>query len=112
MSERPDSRASKILRIGVIQSGKIVEERLIKRRETVTVGSEPRNTFSLANVAVPKSFPLFEMRGQNYHLRFTEQMDGKLSVGDGPQLDFKTLVSQGVARRHSDSAFDLPLTDA
>ncbi|MHB1846572.1 MAG: AgmX/PglI C-terminal domain-containing protein, partial [Deltaproteobacteria bacterium] len=52
------------------------------------------------------------MRGQNYHLRFTEQMDGKLSVGDGPQLDFKTLVSQGVARRHSDTAFDLPLTDA
>ncbi len=112
MSERADSKSGKILRIGVIQSGKIVEERLIKRRETVTIGSESRNTFALADGAAPKTFPLFELRGQGYHLRFTDQMEGKLSVGDGPQMDFKTLVSQGVAKRHADSAYDLPLTDA
>ena len=31
----------KVLRIGVIQGGKIIEERIVRKRETVTVGSSP-----------------------------------------------------------------------
>ena len=35
----------KVLRIGLIQGGKIVEERVIRKRETVTVGSSEKNHF-------------------------------------------------------------------
>lgn len=112
MSERVDPRTAKILRIGVILSGKIVEERLVKRRETITIGSEAQNTFVVASSLLPQVFPLFVLHAGAYHLRFTDKMDGKLSVGDGPQVDFRALVAQGLARRQSDASYDFPLTDS
>jgi hypothetical protein len=106
-----EAKLPKILRIGVIQGGKIIEERLLKRRETVSVGSSTRSTLVLSGTGVPSSFVLFELRGGTYHLHFTDQMEGKLSTGEGPQTDFQSLVAQGFAKRH-DSAYVLPLTDA
>ena len=111
MSDRSESKLPKILRIGVIQGGKIIEERLLKRRETVVVGSNPRSTLVVSGAGVPASFVLFELRSGAYHLRFTDQMEGKLSTGEGPQTDFQSLVAQGFAKRH-DAAYILPLTDA
>ena len=34
----PQQALPKVLRIGIIQSGKIIEERIVRRRETVTFG--------------------------------------------------------------------------
>ncbi len=107
-----EAKVPKILRIAVVQGGKVVEERQLKRRETVTVGGGPRNTFVLASGVLPVSFPLFELRGSAYHLRFTEQIDGKHGIGEGPLVDFKVLVSQGVVKKQSDGAYDLPLSEA
>jgi hypothetical protein len=107
-----DAKVPKILRIAVVQAGKVVEERQLKRRETVTVGSAPKNTFVIANSVLPSSFPLFEMRGGIYHLRFTEQIEGKHGIGEGPLVDFKVLVSQGVVKKQSDAGYDLPLGEA
>ena len=100
---------TKILRIGVVQlgSGKVTETRLIKRRDTVTVGSAPKNTFALPSPGLPQSFALFEMKGGQYHLHFTDKMDGKLSVGDEPQVDFHSLVTQGLAKKQSDGSHTL-----
>lgn len=108
------SDQAKILRIGVVQigSGKVTETRLIKRRETVTVGSSPKNTFALPSPGLPQSFPLFEMRGGQYHLRFTDKIQGKLSVGDEPQVDFQALVSQGLAKKANDGGYALQLSEA
>ena len=72
----------KILRIGVIQAGKIIEERLVRKRDSVTIGASPRNTLVVPASTLPRSFTLFEMAGQNYYLRFNESMDGRVSVGD------------------------------
>ena len=33
-----DSRGPKILRIGIFQGGKPIEERLVRKRESVTIG--------------------------------------------------------------------------
>ena len=66
-----DSRDKKILRIGLIQNGKIVEERLLRRRESVTIGQSPRNTFVVTMVeGLPRSYNLFELKGDTYHLNF------------------------------------------
>ncbi|MSP61209.1 MAG: AgmX/PglI C-terminal domain-containing protein, partial [Myxococcales bacterium] len=70
----------KILRIGVIQSGKIVEERLVRKRENVTVGQSAKNTFVVpASNTLPRSFVLFEIRPQGYAMNFTEGMDGRIA---------------------------------
>lgn len=88
----------KILRIGVIQGGKIVEERLVRKREPVTIGSGPKNTVVVPASNLPKSFTLFELKGSQYQLTFTDHMDGRVSVGDGV-VDFASLKAQNLARR-------------
>ena len=70
----------KILRIGIIQGGKIVEERLVRKRETVTIGQSVKNTFVVpASNALTRSFPIFELTAQGYALNFTEGMDGRIA---------------------------------
>jgi hypothetical protein len=83
--------APKILRIGIIQGEKIVEERLVRKRENVTVGQSAKNTFVVpASNALPRMFTLFELTPQGYALNFTKGMDGRISLGDNvvalPQL--------------------------
>src|SRR5580658_9159438 len=104
---------AKILRIGIVQigSGKVTETRLIRKRDTVTVGSAAKNTFALPSPGLPQTFALFEMKGGQYHLRFTEKMEGKLSVGDEPQVEFHSLVAQGLAKKGSDGSFTLAMND-
>ncbi|MEO6954494.1 MAG: AgmX/PglI C-terminal domain-containing protein [Polyangia bacterium] len=75
--------APKILRIGIIQGEKIVEERLVRKRENVTVGQSAKNTFVVpASNALPRTFTLFELTPQGYALNFSDGMDGRISLGD------------------------------
>jgi len=73
---------TKILRIGILQNGKIVHERLIKPGQHVTIGESPRNTFVFPAKGVPKKFTLFQSRGERYDLRLTESMQGKVARKD------------------------------
>ena len=91
-------QAKKILRIGIIQSGKIIEERLLRQREPVTIGQSTKNTFTVPGSQLPPRFPIFELRGDAYHLTFADWMDGRVSVATGVS-DFGTLKQQGLARR-------------
>src|SRR5690242_2507428 len=96
----------KILRIGIIQGGKVIEERLVRKRATVTVGTDDGNVFVLSGTNLPKSWPLFDLKGEAYHLVFDEQMDGRVSVdsaeGKESNVDFAGLKSQGFAQKQGD----------
>lgn len=83
-----------ILRIGVIRAGKIIEEKLVRKRTSVTVGNGPRNTVVLPSADVPKSFPLFELRGGDYYLTFTDSMTGRISAGEEAAADLKAIKAQ------------------
>ncbi|MCA9559589.1 MAG: TonB family protein [Myxococcales bacterium] len=102
-------RDRKILRIGIIQNGKIIEERLLRKRESVTIGQSPRNTFVLPSSGIPKSATLFELKGGVYTLNFRPQMSGKVSVEDAV-LDFKALREQNLAKKRGDH-YALPLSE-
>lgn len=87
----------KVLRIGLIQNGKIVEERVIRTRETVSVGTSERNHFIIHAQGLPSRFDLFQLVGQDYILNFTEQMTGRVGLSGGvSQLD--QLRTSGAAR--------------
>lgn len=88
----------KILRVGIIQSGRIVEERLIRKREDVSIGQASKNTFILPASHLPKSFTLFEGKGGGYHLIFDDSMEGRVSIGE-EVLDLKSLGKSGNAKR-------------
>ncbi len=81
-TETPASNERKILRIGILQAGKIVEERLVRKREAVTIGQSPKNTFYLPIANLPRELLLFDLRGDQYHLGLHTGLDGKASAAD------------------------------
>ena len=99
----------KVLRIGVIQSGKIVEERIIRRRETVSVGSSERNHFVVQSANMPSRFELFQLVGNDYILNFTEDMRGRVGLPAGVQ-DLAQLRASGAAR-NAGSYWQVKLND-
>jgi hypothetical protein len=99
----------KVLRIGVIQGGKIVEERIIRKRETVTVGSSERNHFVINASGVSGRFELFQLVGSDYILNFTEAMTGRVGLPAGVQT-LEQLRSSGAAR-HAGSHWQVKLND-
>ena len=73
---------AKILRVGIIQGGKIIEERLLRRTEPVTIGQSPKNTFYVPISKLPRSLTLFEAQGDTYTLCFGQGAQGKVSYRD------------------------------
>jgi hypothetical protein len=73
---------AKILRIGIIQGGRIVEERLVRKRENITVGQSARNLFVVPSDALPRHWLLFEITGNHYVAHFSDGMDARIAVGN------------------------------
>lgn len=99
----------KILRIGIILGGKIVEERLIRKRETVSIGQSAKNTFSIPAPELARSWPLFQVAGGQYVLNVADSMDGRISDG-GQVVALAQLKNSGKAQR-AGAGWQLPLTD-
>src|SRR5215472_17230366 len=72
----------KILRIGIIQGGRIVEERLVRKRENITVGQSAKNMFVVLSDALPRNWLLFEASGNQYVAHFSDGMDARIAVGN------------------------------
>lgn len=100
----------KVLRLGVIHDGRIVEERLVRRREPVIVGGLAKSTLVLpASAAVGSAFKLFDLDGVGYSLAFTDTMRGQVSVDDNV-LELQHLRSRGLAKKRG-ALYCLPLAD-
>lgn len=87
MADKSNMQQAKVLRIGIVQGGKIVQERLIKPGQSVTIGESSKNTFALPSdglpAELPKRFTIFQARGDGYLLGFTDGMKGKVAVDEG-----------------------------
>lgn len=99
----------KNLRVALIQGSKITEDRSLKRRGPVTIGTDSRNTFVVPVSNLPPAYTLFEYINNQYTLVFTDQMEGKVKVGDA-DLTFAALKQQGVAKKRG-AHYALPLND-
>lgn len=102
--------ALRILRIGILQNGKIVEERLIRKRDHVTIGQSSQNTFVVpASSVLPRSFKLFEITKDGYALNFTDGMDGRIAFDNSaaPQ----TLAQLRGRAQNKGAVHHLPLSD-
>ena len=99
----------KVLRIGLIHSGKIIEERIVRRRETVSVGTSEKNHFIVQAPGLPSRFDIFQLVGSDYILNFTDQMRGRVALPGGVQ-DLQSLRSSGGAR-NAGTHYQIKLTD-
>ena len=107
-THQPGPRA-RILRIGILLGGKIVEERLIRERTSVTIGQSMKNTFSIPVEGLPLELTLFSLEEGKYHLRFLNKMDGRLSSGD--QVNTLEALKGRGATNHGDY-WSAPLSDS
>src|SRR5688572_1139071 len=98
----------RILRIGILLGGKIVEERLIRERTSVTIGQSMKNTFSVPVEGLPLELTLFSLEEGKYYLRFLNKMDGRLSSGD--QVNTLEALKGRGATNHGDY-WQVPLSE-
>ncbi|MGB8332554.1 MAG: energy transducer TonB, partial [Polyangiales bacterium] len=79
----------KVLRVGLFRDKKIVEERIVRRRETVSIGTSARNHLIIRSGTLPAKletrFELFQLVGDDYILNFTGEMTGKVALPGGVQ---------------------------
>jgi hypothetical protein len=98
----------KVLRIGLVQGGRVIEERIIKQRTHVTVGPTEKNVFVVLAPNVPPSFRLFELVGNDYCLNFFDGMAGRVALPTGIS---DLTVLRGQARRTPQGAYQVKLTE-
>lgn len=98
----------KVLRVGLVQSGRVVEERIIKQRTHVTVGPSEKNMFVIATGNVPPTFRLFELVNNEYCLNFLDGMTGRVALPTGIS---DLTVLKGQARRSPQGAYQIRLTE-
>ena len=73
----------KVLRIGLVQGGRVIEERIIKQRTNVTIGQSEKAMFVIQSGNVPAQFKLFELVGNDYHMNFVDGMSGRVALATG-----------------------------
>jgi len=93
---------TKVLRVGVIRAGKIVEEKVLPPRQGLTIGSAPRNTIVVAGAGAPSSLTVFAWQGERYVLLFGKGAEGRIQGTQG-EADLSALVSQGLAGQQAGS---------
>jgi len=101
----------KLLRVLVIQDGRFVEERLIRKHGEVSIGQGSKNTFIVPNPALPKSYTLFEPRASHeYSLVFERGMEGRIDLGTGGEpMNLAELARTKHASKKG-SQYRVPLT--
>lgn len=102
-------KQNKVLRIGIVQDGKIIQERLIKSGESVSIGESTKNTFVLPPTSLPKRYTLFHAKGGKYTLHISEEMKGKVAYKDAI-ASLAQLREKGDATRKG-NVWHLPLTE-
>jgi len=100
-------QSKKILRIGIIQNGKIVEERLLRKRKPVTVGESGKNTFVVPATGLPARFPLFQLKDGKYTLTIADWMDGRISLGSQVGT-LQTFKQQSIAKKVGQVSYQAP----
>lgn len=71
----------RVLRLGVVRGGRIVEERLVPRGTAVTIGRDESSTVVVTAAQAPRRHVLFAPGPKGYALSVTTGMDGRVVVG-------------------------------
>jgi hypothetical protein len=83
MRAMPQATGPKVLRIGLVQGGKVIEERVIKQRTHVTIGPSEKSMFVIPSKNLPAQFRVFELAGNEYVLNFLDGMTGRIALKTG-----------------------------
>jgi len=94
----PATQASKVLKIGLVQDGKLIEDSVLGEKAGVSIGLDPSNTLSIAEPTIPRRHVLLEAHGGGYHLHLLESMKGRIVI-DGQTMEIEEAIKSPKARR-------------
>jgi hypothetical protein len=92
----PES-APRVLRVGVVQAGRVIEERLFRERQPVSVGASPRCEITVPAAGLPRRLSLFELVDEQYQLVCPVAVDGRVVLG-GADQQVRTLAQAQAAQ--------------
>lgn len=101
---------AKVLRIGLFQNNRIIEERLLRTPKKVTIGSDfRRNTFVVPASELPASQDVFDVKNGKYVIYITKGMTGRIKIGSEIET-LQDLIRKGRAKKSGNGyAFTLPM---
>ncbi len=88
---------SRALRVALIQSGRIVEDRTFTGRAKITVGTGAKSTFLVPMGDLPLSTTVFDVTQKGTRLLFEHGTEGRLSLG-GADLPLQDYVGRASAK--------------
>jgi len=98
----------RVLRVGVIYRGKILDEQVFRKPETVYIGDNVRAHFVIPSGDFPSRFPIFYYKFGRYELVIMPHMTGKVNLR-GKIVVLEDAISKGILKKRG-SAWVLPLT--
>ncbi|MCK5808201.1 AgmX/PglI C-terminal domain-containing protein [bacterium] len=98
----------RVLRVGVISQGKILDEQVFRKPETVYIGDNVRAHFVIPSGDFPSRFPLFYYKSGRYELVIMPHMTGKVNLR-GKIVVLEDAIKKGILKKRG-SAWVLPLT--
>ncbi len=109
MSSKQTKSKAKVLRIGLFQNNRIIEERLLRTPGAVTIGSDiKRNTFVIPASDLPQSSTVFDIKGGQYVLYIMKGMTGRVRMGD-QIATLQDFIQNGKAKKGPGGMYALPL---
>jgi len=103
-----ENKVAKVLRVGVIYNGRILDEQIFRKPETIYIGDTPKSHFVIPTSSLPSRFPIFYFKSGRYELVILPNMTGKIFL-KGKVVDIEEVVKKGVLKKKG-NAFILPLT--
>src|SRR5688572_27542015 len=98
----------RVLRIGVVRAGQVIEERVITDRSSVSAGPGENSTFVVPSRLLGKGHAIFQRAGEDYVLLFRDGMGGRVALPTGvSELD----QIKGQTPRDADGWYRLALSE-
>lgn len=89
---------TRVLKVGLVQDGKLIEELTLKPKTTVGIGQDPENMFVVGGSEWPKKHQLIEHEHDGYHLHLLPGMKGKLSLEE-KVYDLEDISNEDIAAK-------------
>ncbi|MCL2325894.1 MAG: AgmX/PglI C-terminal domain-containing protein [Proteobacteria bacterium] len=89
----PSHQPKKLLRIGVFRGKQCLEERVVKKRQTVSFGQDESNTFCVLSSSVPKKAKVFvhDASKDAFTLNIDTSVKGRVFVKDGKSFKLEDI---------------------
>ncbi len=104
------SAGPRSLRVGVVQDGRIIQEKVFEPGASITIGSSEKADLVLSAEDCPPRFELLQPVSGGYALNFTDTMRGRVALPGGAQ-DLESLRTTGAAR-NAGSHWQIKLNEA